>query len=109
MPATRQTTATTDRLSDAILERQAGIFDVIRSATDRNHRFTRRLIASARQVSTLPNLPDLGLTAVRLSVAVCQPTRVTNAGGSTAGHPTPTATALLSTRFRCIKILDFRY
>jgi len=48
MPATRQTTATTDRLSDAILERQAGIFDVIRSATDRNHRFTRSLIESAR-------------------------------------------------------------
>src|SRR5881409_32578 len=49
MPGTRQTTATTDRLSDAILERQAGIFDVIRSATDRNHRFTRSLIESARQ------------------------------------------------------------
>ena len=48
MPATRQTTATTERLSDAILERQAGIFDVIRSATDRNHRFTRSLIESAR-------------------------------------------------------------
>jgi hypothetical protein len=49
MPATRQTTATTDRLSEAILERQAGIFDLIRSATDRNHRFTRSLIESARQ------------------------------------------------------------
>ena len=49
MPATRQTTATSDRLSQAILERQAGIFDVMRSVTDRNHRFTRSLIESARQ------------------------------------------------------------
>jgi hypothetical protein len=48
MPATREATAT-DRLSNAILERQAGIFDAIRSSTDRNHRFTRSLIESARQ------------------------------------------------------------
>jgi hypothetical protein len=51
MPATRQTTTTTDRLSEAILERQAGIFDIIRSATDRNHRFTRSLIESTRQAN----------------------------------------------------------
>jgi|SRR3990172_4963581 len=48
MPATREATAT-DRLSNAILERQVGIFDAIRSSTDRNHRFTRSLIESARQ------------------------------------------------------------
>jgi len=50
MPATRETTTTTaDRLSNAILERQATIFDAIRSSSDRNHRFTRSLIESARQ------------------------------------------------------------
>jgi hypothetical protein len=49
MPATRQATTTTDRLSDAILDRQAGFFDLIRSAADRNHRFTRSLIESTRQ------------------------------------------------------------
>lgn len=49
MPATRQATTTSDRLSDAIIERQAGIFDAIRSTTDRSHRFTRSLIESARQ------------------------------------------------------------
>lgn len=48
MPATREAMAT-DRLSNAILERQAGIFDAIRSSTDRNHRFSRSLIESARQ------------------------------------------------------------
>jgi len=48
MPPTRETT-TSDRLTDAILERQAGIFDSIRSTSDRNHRFTRSLIESARQ------------------------------------------------------------
>jgi len=48
MPATREATAT-DRLSNAILERQAGIFEAIRSSTDRNHRFSRSLIESARQ------------------------------------------------------------
>ena len=48
MPATREATAT-DRLSNALLERQTGIFDAIRSSSDRNHRFTRSLIESARQ------------------------------------------------------------
>ena len=48
MPATRETTAP-GRLTSAILERQAGIFDAIRSGTDRNHRFTRSVIESARQ------------------------------------------------------------
>jgi len=48
MPATRETAAP-GRLTGAILERQAGIFDAIRSSTDRNHRFTRSVIESARQ------------------------------------------------------------
>ena len=49
MPATREATTTADRLSDAILERQASVFDLIRANTDRNHRFTRSLIESYRQ------------------------------------------------------------
>jgi len=49
MPATREATTTADRLSNAILERQASIFDLIRSTQDRNHRFTRSLIESYRQ------------------------------------------------------------
>ena len=49
MPATREVTTTADRLSNAILERQASVFDLIRANTDRNHRFTRSLIESYRQ------------------------------------------------------------
>lgn len=49
MPATREATTTADRLSSAILERQASIFDLIRNTSDRNHRFTRSLIESYRQ------------------------------------------------------------
>lgn len=53
MPASRQTTreptTTADRLAGAIIERQAGIFDAIRSSSDRSHRFTRSLIESTRQ------------------------------------------------------------
>ena len=49
MPATREATTTADRLSNAILERQASVFDLIRANTDRNHRFTRSLIESYRQ------------------------------------------------------------
>jgi hypothetical protein len=48
VPATRETTAP-GRLTSAILERQAGIFDAIRSNQDRNHRFTRSVIESTRQ------------------------------------------------------------
>jgi hypothetical protein len=48
VPATRETTAP-GRLTRAVLERQAGIFDAIRSGTDRNHRFTRSVIESTRQ------------------------------------------------------------
>jgi len=49
MPATREATTTADRLSNAILERQASVFDLIRANSDRNHRFTRSLIESYRQ------------------------------------------------------------
>jgi len=49
MPATREVTTTADRLSNAILERQASVFDLIRANSDRNHRFTRSLIESYRQ------------------------------------------------------------
>jgi len=49
MPAAREATTAADRVSNAILERQASVFDLIRSNTDRNHRFTRSLIESYRQ------------------------------------------------------------
>jgi len=49
MPATPEATTTADRLSNALLERQASVFDLIRANTDRNHRFTRSLIESYRQ------------------------------------------------------------
>ena len=48
MPATRETTAP-GRLTSAFLQRQAGVFDAIRSSTERNHRFTRSVLESARQ------------------------------------------------------------
>jgi hypothetical protein len=49
MPAAREATTAADRVSNAILERQASVFDLIRANTDRNHRFTRSLIESYRQ------------------------------------------------------------
>jgi hypothetical protein len=49
MPAAREPTTAADRVSNAILERQASIFDLIRANTDRNHRFTRSLLESYRQ------------------------------------------------------------
>lgn len=49
MPAAREATTAADRVSKAILERQASVFDLIRANTDRNHRFTRSLIESYRQ------------------------------------------------------------
>jgi hypothetical protein len=42
-------TPTSDRVIDSVLERQASIFDAIRSGNDRSHRFSRSLIESARQ------------------------------------------------------------
>jgi hypothetical protein len=49
VPATRESTTAADRVTSAILDRQATVFDVIRSTSDRNHRFTRSLIESYRQ------------------------------------------------------------
>ncbi|TMB96686.1 MAG: hypothetical protein E6J42_08855 [Chloroflexi bacterium] len=43
--------AATDRIFDAILERQTGLFDAIRSNSERSHRFTRSVIEGARQGS----------------------------------------------------------
>jgi hypothetical protein len=40
--------ATTDRVFDSLLERQAGTFDAIRSNNERTHRFSRSLIEGAR-------------------------------------------------------------
>ena len=45
--ATRKLTR--DRFFDSIVERQATIFDAIRSSNDRSHRFSRSLIEGARQ------------------------------------------------------------
>lgn len=45
--ATRERTV--DRFFDGLIERQATIFDAIRSNNDRYHRFTRSLIEGARQ------------------------------------------------------------
>jgi len=45
--STRETA--TNQLFDSVLERQASIFDTLRSATDRYHRFNRSLIEGARQ------------------------------------------------------------
>jgi len=49
--STSPRSAANDRVFDAILERQAAIFDAIRSGTDRNHRFARSVIEGARQGS----------------------------------------------------------
>ncbi len=43
--------AAIDRLLDAAVERQSGMFDAIRSSNDRYHRFNRSLIEGARQGS----------------------------------------------------------
>ena len=40
--------AVADRFFDALIERQASVFDAVRSNTERNHRFTRSLIEGAR-------------------------------------------------------------
>lgn len=47
--STRETAA--DRLFDSVIQRQASLFDAIRGATDRYHRFNRSLIEGARQSS----------------------------------------------------------
>ena len=38
-----------DRLFDYLIERQTSLFDAVRAATERNHRFNRSVIESARQ------------------------------------------------------------
>ena len=43
--------AAVDRFLDAVIERQATVFDAIRSSNDRYHRFNRSLIEGARQGS----------------------------------------------------------
>ncbi len=47
--STQTRTSTVDRLFDAVLERQASVYDAFRSASERNHRFTRSIIEGARQ------------------------------------------------------------
>ncbi len=39
---------TTDRIFDSLIERQAGLFDAVRSNNERSHRFSRSLIEGAR-------------------------------------------------------------
>lgn len=47
--STQTRTSAVDRFFDAILERQTSLYDAVRSATERNHRFTRSIIEGARQ------------------------------------------------------------
>ena len=47
--STQTRTSAVDRLFDAVIERQASVYDAFRSATERNHRFTRSIIEGARQ------------------------------------------------------------
>jgi len=44
-------TPTAERLFDSLLERQATVFDAIRSNSERYHRFNRSIIEGARQTS----------------------------------------------------------
>jgi len=50
--------AVADRFFDALIERQASVFDAVRSNTERNHRFTRSLIEGARAGSR--DLTEIG-------------------------------------------------
>lgn len=47
--STQTRASAVDRLFDAVIERQASIYDAFRSASERNHRFTRSIIEGARQ------------------------------------------------------------
>lgn len=47
--ATSSRETATNQLFDSVVERQVAIFDALRSATDRYHRFNRSLIEGARQ------------------------------------------------------------
>ena len=47
--STQTRTSAVDRFFDAVLERQTSLYDAVRSATERNHRFTRSIIEGVRQ------------------------------------------------------------
>jgi hypothetical protein len=49
--ATSSRETATNQFFDSVIQRQAALFDTIRSATDRYHRFNRSLIEGARQSS----------------------------------------------------------
>jgi hypothetical protein len=50
MPTSTPASAT-DRYFDSVAERQAAAFDLVRSATERYHRFNRSVIEGARQAT----------------------------------------------------------
>lgn len=47
--STSTRTSTVDRFFDAVVERQASVFDAVRSSNERTHRFSRSLLEGARQ------------------------------------------------------------
>lgn len=47
--STTTRTSTVDRFFDAVVERQASLFDAVRSSNERSHRFSRSLLEGARQ------------------------------------------------------------
>lgn len=49
--STQTRTSAADRFFDSLVERQASVFDAVRSAAERNHRFTRSVIEGARQTN----------------------------------------------------------
>ncbi len=47
--STTTRTSTVDRFFDAVVERQASVYDTMRSTNERSHRFSRSLLEGARQ------------------------------------------------------------
>ena len=47
--STQTRTSAVDRFFDAVLERQTSLYDAVRSASERNHRFSRSIIEGVRQ------------------------------------------------------------
>ena len=47
--STTTRTSTVDRFFDAMVERQASVYDAMRSGNERSHRFSRSLLEGARQ------------------------------------------------------------
>lgn len=47
--STTTRTSTVDRFFDAMVERQASVYDTMRSGNERSHRFSRSLLEGARQ------------------------------------------------------------